>query len=72
MKVKVRKRRSPAPCAKNVSAIKKLRKATAYGVPIHVIYDRGYQQMIDFASKPDLYSAVQKFICRIGQTDRKD
>ena len=51
MKVKLKKhKKSPAPCAteqvKVKSTIETLRNARAYGVPIYVVYDRGYQQII--------------------------
>ncbi len=50
MKVKVRKhKKSPAPRkteqVKIESTIEILRKTRTYGVPIHVIYDRGYQNI---------------------------
>lgn len=56
MKVKVRKHKnSPAPHTteqgKIKSTIEKLRKTRTYGVPIHVIYDRGYQQIADLVSR---------------------
>ncbi len=51
MKVKLKKQKKlPAPCAteqvKVKSTIETLRNARAYGVPIYVVYDRGYQQII--------------------------
>ncbi len=56
MKVKVKKhKKSPAPSAieqaKIKSTIEMLRKTRAYGVPIHMVYDRGYRQFIDLADK---------------------
>lgn len=56
MKAKLKKRKkSPAPRsteqAKIKSTIEKLRKTRTYGVPIHVVYDRGYQQVVDLASR---------------------
>lgn len=56
MKVKLKKhKKSPAPRsteqAKIKSTIEKLRKTRTYGVPIHVVYDRGYQQVADLASR---------------------
>lgn len=50
MKAKVRKhKKSPAPRkteqVKIESTIEILRKTRTYGVPIHVIYDRGYQNI---------------------------
>lgn len=56
MKVKLKKhKKSPAPCAteqvKVKSTIETLRNARAYGVPIYVVYDRGYQQFIDLADR---------------------
>ncbi len=56
MKVKLKKHKSsPAPRSteqvKIESTIEKLRKTRTYGVPIHVIYDRGYQHIIDLANR---------------------
>lgn len=56
MKVKLKKHKnSSAPRkteqVKIESTIEKLRKTRTYGVPIHVIYDRGYQHIIDLANR---------------------
>ena len=56
MKVKLKKhKKSPVPhTTEQVEfkrTIEKLRKTRTYGVPIHVIYDRGYQQVADLANR---------------------
>ena len=56
MKVKLKKHKnSPAPHATEQVELKRtienLRKMRTCGVPIHVIYDRGCQQIADLASR---------------------
>lgn len=56
MKVKLKKHKNlPAPSAtkqtKVKSTIEKFRKTRTYGVPIHVVYDRGYQQIVDLTNR---------------------
>lgn len=56
MKVKLKKhKKSPAPrLTEQVqikSTIETLRNTHTYGVPIHVIYDRGYQRITDLSDK---------------------
>ena len=63
MKVKVRKhKKSPAPRSteqvKIESTIEKLRKTRTYGVPIHVVYDRGYQNIASAKNSETLNSFI--------------